>query len=236
MKKIVHKADSRGFANHGWLKSNHSFSFASYYNPEKMGFGMLRVLNDDIVESGQGFGTHPHKDMEIISIPLKGDLAHKDNTGTEEVISPADVQVMSAGTGITHSEYNHSQTDDVNFLQLWIIPNQAGHEPRYDQKSFNLEERKDDFSVLVSPQKGGNGLWINQNAYISRLTNDVAKNVTYNLHSENNGIYVFVIEGEADAADEKLSMRDAIGIWDVEKVDFSIKENSDVLIVEVPMA
>lgn len=236
MKKIIHKSESRGYADHGWLKAKHSFSFANYYDPEKMGFGLLRVLNDDIIEAGQGFGTHPHRDMEIISVPLRGELVHKDNQGHEEVIYPNDIQVMSAGSGILHSEYNYSQTEETNLLQLWILTDRAGHEPRYDQKTFSVEERKDDFVVLVSPKNGGDGLWINQNAYISRLTNDVAKNVTYNLHSDNNGIYVFVIEGEVEATDEKLSKRDAIGIWDTEKVELNAKENSDVLIVEVPMS
>ncbi len=236
MKKTIHKSDSRGYANHGWLKAKHSFSFANYYDPEKMGFGLLRVLNDDIIEPGRGFGTHPHKDMEIISVPLQGKLAHKDNKGHEEVIYPNDIQVMSAGTGILHSEYNHSQTEETNLLQLWILTDRAGHEPRYDQKTFSAEERKNDFAVLVSPRDVGNGLWINQNAYISRLTNDESKNVTYNLHSDNNGIYVFVIEGEIKVVDEKLSKRDAIGIWETDNVELNVTENSDVLIVEVPMA
>jgi len=167
MKTIIHKSDSRGFFDYGWLKTHHTFSFSNYYDPDRVSFGVLRVLNDDVVAAGKGFGTHPHNDMEIISIPLSGALAHKDNTGTEKAIVPNEVQVMSAGTGILHSEYNHSKDKETNFLQLWIFPDKKKHKPRYDQKSFNPEERKNKLQFIVTPGKKNGNLWLNQDAYLS---------------------------------------------------------------------
>ena len=179
MKKIVHKADSRGYFDYGWLKTNHSFSFSQYHNPERMNFGMLRVLNDDIVAPGQGFGTHPHNDMEIVSIPLKGGLAHRDNTGSEGVIYPNEVQVMSAGTGILHSEFNYSKDEESNFLQLWILPDKKGHKPRYDQKTFNPDGRKNQLQTIVTPDKSNGNLWLNQDAYLSMSNIDRNNRIDY---------------------------------------------------------
>jgi len=235
MKKIVHKAKTRGYFDYGWLKTNHTFSFSSYYNPDRVRFGLLRVLNDDIVAPGQGFGTHPHNDMEIVSIPLKGALAHKDNEGNEEVIIPNEVQVMSAGTGIKHSEYNHSPNDEVSFLQLWIFPDKKGYEPRYDQKSFDTEERKNQLLKIVSPDKNNGNLWLNQDAHLSMSDIDKNKTVNYKLNTKENGVYVFLIDGEISVGEEALHSRDGIGIWEIDDISLTANENSQVLLIEVPM-
>jgi redox-sensitive bicupin YhaK (pirin superfamily) len=235
MKKIIHKADSRGYFDHGWLKTHHSFSFGSWYDPNRMGFGKLRVLNDDIVAPKQGFGTHPHDNMEIVSIPLKGELAHKDSTGHEEVIRPNDVQVMSAGTGIRHSEYNYSDAKSVNFLQIWILPDGRGHEPRYDQKSFNPAERKNKFQAVVTPNKENGSLWLNQDAYFSLVDIDEGNSLEYSLHAKGNGVYFFVIDGDIKVADEKLGKRDGIGIWETNKISIQAISTSQILLIEVPM-
>jgi hypothetical protein len=235
MKKIIHRADTRGYFDYGWLKTNHTFSFSSYYDPERINFGMLRVLNDDIVAAGQGFGTHPHNDMEIVSIPLSGALAHKDSTGTEEVIYPNDVQVMSAGTGILHSEYNYSKNKDTNFLQLWIFPDKKEHKPRYNQESFNPEDRRNKLMFIVSPDKSDGKLWLNQDAYLSMTDIEKDKSLNYRIHTKGNGVYIFLIEGKISIADVVLTKRDGMGIWDTG--DFSIKanENSQILLIEVLM-
>jgi len=235
MKKIVHKAKTRGYFDYGWLKTNHTFSFSSYYNPDRVRFGLLRVLNDDIVAPGQGFGTHTHNDMEIVSIPLKGALAHKDNEGNEEVIIPNEVQVMSAGTGIKHSEYNHSPNDEVSFLQLWIFPDKKGYEPRYDQKSFDTEERKNQLLKIVSPDKNNGNLWLNQDAHLSMSDIDKNKTVNYKLNTKENGVYVFLIDGEISVGEEALHSRDGIGIWEIDDISLTANENSQVLLIEVPM-
>jgi len=235
MKKIIHRADTRGYFDYGWLKTNHTFSFSIYYDPERVNFGMLRVLNDDIVAAGQGFGTHPHNDMEIVSIPLSGALAHKDSTGTEEVIYPNDVQVMSAGTGILHSEYNYSKNKDTNFLQLWIFPDKKGHKPRYHQKSFNPEERKNKLLFIVSPDKSDGKLWLNQEAYLSLTDLEKNKSLNYKIHTKGNGVYLFLIEGKISIADETLSKRDGIGIWETDEISFKANEDSRILLIEVPM-
>ena len=235
MKPIIHRADSRGYFNYGWLKTNHTFSFGKYYDPERVNFGMLRVLNDDIVAAGQGFGTHPHNDMEIVSIPLFGALAHKDSTGIEEVIVPNDVQVMSAGTGILHSEYNHSKDKETNFLQLWIFPDKKGHKPRYDQKSFYAEERKNKLLNIVSPDKKNGNLWLNQDAYL--LITDLEKNkfINYKLNTSGNGVYIFLIDGNISVAEETLLKRDGIGIREAEEISIKANEDSQILLTEVPM-
>lgn len=235
MKKIIHKADSRGFFDYGWLKTNHTFSFNKYFDPERVNFGMLRVLNDDFVAPAQGFGTHPHSDMEIVSIPLKGALAHKDSAGNEEVIVPNDVQVMSAGTGINHSEYNHSDEEESNFLQLWIFPDKQGHKPRYDQKTFSTEERKNQLLTIVSPEKGNGNLWLNQDAYLSMTNLDRGKSLTYEINTKGNGIYIFLIEGEIAVGEETLSKRDGIGIWDADEVSIKAAKDSQILLIEIPM-
>jgi redox-sensitive bicupin YhaK (pirin superfamily) len=235
MKKIIHKSNSRGYFDYGWLKTNHTFSFNNYYDPERVNFGMLRVLNDDFVSAGEGFGSHPHNDMEIVSIPLSGELAHKDSTGTEEVIYPNDVQVMSAGTGIIHSEYNHSSDEETNFLQLWIFPDKKGHKPRYNQRSFNPEERKNNFQFIVTPEKTDGNLWLNQDAYLSRVDLDKGKSLTYKIHNKGNGTYLFLIDGKIKVADETLSKRDGIGIYESDEFDITGENNSQILIIEVPM-
>jgi redox-sensitive bicupin YhaK (pirin superfamily) len=235
MEKIIHKADSRGYFDYGWLKTNHTFSFGNYYNPERVNFGVLRVLNDDFVAAGQGFGTHPHNDMEIVSIPLIGALAHKDSTGIEEVIVPNEIQVMSAGTGILHSEYNHSKDKETNFLQLWIFTDKKGHKPRYNQKYFNPEERKNKFQFIVTPEKRDDNLWLNQDAYLSLTDLEKNKSLEYKIHSKGNGVYLFLIEGNISVGDESLSKRDGIGIWSTDEFSITAEENSRVLLIEVPM-
>lgn len=235
MKFTLHKADSRGYADHGWLKAKHSFSFANYHNPEKIHFGLLRVLNDDIVSAGMGFGTHPHDNMEIVTIPLKGELAHKDSTGNKGVIRVNDVQIMSAGSGITHSEFNNSDKEEVNLLQIWVFPLEKNIKPRYDQKTFNKDDRINIVKTLVSPEKNKDSLWINQNAYFSLCTLQKNKSVTYNLYKPGNGIYIFLIEGEVNIEKELLKKRDAIGIEEAEKLDISANEESEILFIEVPM-
>ncbi|NRB59021.1 MAG: pirin family protein [Winogradskyella sp.] len=237
MKTIIHKANTRGFANHGWLKSHHTFSFAGYQNPERMNFGMLRVLNDDVVQPEMGFGKHPHQNMEIISIPLKGALSHKDSMGNKRAIEVDEVQVMSAGTGLTHSEFNDSKTDDVNFLQLWIIPEEMSVKPNYEQRMFDVSERKNQLQTVVAPKDKieGEALPISQQAYIYRTTLDADNAVDLNLKSENNGVYVFVVDGEVEVADNTLEQRDALGVSETESVTINAKKTSDLVIIEVPM-
>ena len=237
MKTILHKSDTRGYANHGWLESYHSFSFASYHNPNRMNFGMLRVLNDDIVQPTKGFGTHPHQNMEIISIPLTGALSHKDSMGNKRAIEVGEVQVMSAGTGLTHSEFNDSQKAESNFLQLWIIPEEMNIEPFYDQKSFSTEGRKNKLQTLVAPKDKleVGALPISQQAYIYRSDLGTQKSLNINLNSKNNGLYIFVIEGEIEVADTSLSRRDAIGIYDTESIDILAKSDTQFIVIEVPM-
>ena len=237
MKTIVHKADTRGFANHGWLKSYHSFSFANYQNPERMNFGALRVLNDDVVNPNMGFGTHPHHNMEIISIPLEGALSHKDSMGNVRAIEVGEVQVMSAGTGISHSEFNDSKTNAVNFLQLWIIPETKDVQPNYEQRRFPSEARKNHLQTIVAPKDNldGEALPISQQAYIYRSHLEVDKNLNLKLKSEHNGLYIFVVSGEIKVADFLLSKRDAIGISEFDNVEISASEDSELIIVEVPM-
>ncbi|HEY6438030.1 MAG TPA: pirin family protein [Ignavibacteriaceae bacterium] len=235
MKTIVHKADSRGYFDYGWLKTNHTFSFSNYYDPERVKFGMLRVLNDDFVAPAQGFGTHPHNDMEIVTIPLDGALAHKDSTGSEGVIYPDEVQVMSAGTGIQHSEYNHLGNGESNFLQLWIFPDKKGHQPRYNQKYFNPAERKNKFQFVVTPDKRDDNLWLNQESYLSLTDLEINKSLEYKIHTKGNGVYLFLIEGEISAGDQRLSKRDGIGISETDEFSITAKSDSKILLIEVPM-
>ena len=234
MKTILHKAADRGHVNHGWLDAHHSFSFGSWYNSEKVHFGKLRVLNDDIVKAGNGFGEHPHDNMEIITIPLQGALAHKDNTGGNGVIKKNDVQVMSAGSGIIHSEFNHSKTEDVNLFQLWIFTNNENATPRYDQKTFNASERINKFQTVVSPY-GNEGLWIYQDAWISLGKFDKEQEITYTIGKEGNGVFALVVEGEAEIAENKLNKRDALGISETNNITIKIKKDTEILLVDVPM-
>lgn len=235
MKTVVHKADSRGHANHGWLDSYHTFSFAHYHNPERMNFGALRVLNDDTVAPGMGFNSHPHNNMEIVSIPLEGDLEHKDSMGTVSIIQQGDIQVMSAGKGITHSEKNKNNNEEVKFLQIWVIPNKQNVEPRYDQIKIRDLLQENEFSQILSPNEKGQGVWIHQNAwfYIGEFDKEIT--TTYKLNRSTNGLYVFVIEGGATISEHKLEKRDGIGIWEFEKLEIKSDPNSKLLLMEVPM-
>ncbi len=237
MKTIIHKSDSRGFVNHGWLKSYHTFSFANYHNPERMNFGMLRVLNDDVVQPKMGFGTHPHQNMEIISIPIKGALSHKDSMGNKRAINVGEVQVMSAGTGLTHSEFNDSKTDEVNFLQLWILPEELNVEPNYEQRQFSNEEKKNQLQTVVAPKNKleGNALPISQQAYIYRTNLDSQKTIDLKVKSAKNGFYIFVVEGEVEVKNITLSRRDALGVYETESIKISANQNSELIIIEVPM-
>lgn len=232
---VLHKAETRGHANHGWLNSHHTFSFANYYNPERMHFGVLRVLNDDIVRGGNGFGRHPHDNMEIISIPLEGDLEHQDSMGNIAVIKNGDIQVMSAGTGITHSEKNKSLSNEVKFLQIWIFPNKKNVEPRYDQLTLNAEDRKNKLQQILSPSQDDDGVWIHQDAWFHLGSLDEGNTQSYQLKKEGNGVYIFVISGEITVGDQKLNNRDGFGIWDVSEINILADTNAEVLVMEVPM-
>lgn len=233
--RILHPADSRGLANHGWLKSHHSFSFASYYNPERMHFGVLRVLNDDTVSPGMGFGTHPHDNMEIISIPLEGDLEHKDSMGNTQVIRHGDIQVMSAGTGIYHSEYNRNKEKPVKFLQIWVFPNQRNVTPRYDQITLNLKDRLNRFQQILSPSAEDEGVWIHQDAWFHLGKFDAGKKTNYSLKKKGNGVYAFLLSGKASIDGQSLEARDGLGLWNLEEFDFVAEAESEILLMEVPM-
>jgi hypothetical protein len=235
MKTVVHKAEGRGHANHGWLNSWHSFSFASYHNPARMNFGALRVLNDDTVAEGQGFGTHPHKNMEIISIPLRGDLKHMDSMGNVAVIREGDIQVLSAGTGISHSEYNRNQDQEVKFLQIWIIPKEKGVSPRYDQTSIRELAIKNEFYQILSPDAGDQGVWIHQDAWFHMGELEKGQKTTYRLKKEENGLYLFVLQGQVFVDGHILDRRDALGIWETSKLEVTSNGESKVLLMEVPM-
>lgn len=236
MNVTIHKANTRGYADHGWLKTNHTFSFASYYDENRMNFGMLRVLNDDIVEGGMGFGKHPHNNMEIVSIPLSGALEHKDSMGHIEVIKEGEVQIMSAGTGVLHSEYNHSKTDEVNFLQIWVLPKERNIKPRYEQKNINNADAKNKFLTIVSPdEKDDNAVWINQDAYFSITRSDASTEISYDIKQKGNGVYIFVIEGDVTIDGNNLGRRDGIGIEEAEKVRIKSNSDSSLLAIEIPM-
>ena len=234
MKTIYHNADKRGQANFGWLDSHHSFSFGHYYDANKMNFGMLRVLNDDIITGGSGFGTHSHDNMEIVSIPLTGALEHKDSTGTQSVINENDVQIMSAGSGLSHSEYNHFKDRTTNFLQVWVMPKKRNIEPRYDQKTFNPADRIDHIQTVVAPDDD-KAVWINQDSWFSLSNLMEGKTIDYSLKKKGNGVYVFVIEGKVIIEQQELQKRDALGIWEVENVGITASADSEILIIEVPM-
>ncbi|UZR98727.1 pirin family protein [Chondrinema litorale] len=234
MKTILHKADTRGHANHGWLDSHHTFSFANYYNPERVHFGVLRVLNDDIVEGGRGFGTHPHDNMEIISIPLEGALEHKDSMGNTFVIKKNDVQIMSAGTGVFHSEYNKSEESNVNFLQIWVFPKEKNIKPRYDQITVDPELRVNKWQTVVAPDKEG-AVWINQDAYFSLGKIEAGNSLDYQIQKEGNGVYIFVLDGSIEVNGNALDTRDGLGIWDAESFNVKASKNVEVLLMDVPM-
>jgi len=232
---VLHKAETRGDADHGWLHSRHTFSFADYYDPERINFGMLRVLNDDTVAAGMGFGTHPHNNMEIISIPLEGDLEHKDSMGNVSVIRHGDVQVMSAGTGITHSEYNKNKDRQVKFLQIWVIPRIRNVEPRYDQITLSVEDRHNKLQQILSPYPDDEGVWIYQNAWFNMGKFDSGVSVTYNLKSADHGVYAFILDGEVTINDQNLGPRDGYGLWNLDKITLEANTDAEFLLMEVPM-
>jgi redox-sensitive bicupin YhaK (pirin superfamily) len=235
MKHIIHRAETRGYADHGWLQTSHIFSFAGYYNPERIRFGSLRVLNDDIVQPGKGFGSHSHENMEIISVPLIGSLAHKDSSGHETAIYPNDVQIMSAGTGITHSEYNYSETEPVNFLQIWIFPKEKNINPRYNQKTFDPEERHNRWQFMVVPEKNDDTLWINQDAYMARVNLSGGQEINYQQKVKQNGIYFFIISGQVTINNTTLNKRDGIGIVEAQNITLKSTSDSDILALEIPL-
>ena len=235
MKTIVHKANERGHANHGWLNAYHSFSFANWYNPEKVQFGMLRVLNDDTIAAGMGFGTHPHDNMEIITIPLEGDLAHKDSMGNGTTIKSGDIQVMSAGTGIQHSEFNPNHDQHTKLFQIWLFPKYRNVEPRYQQITLDQSLQKNDFAQILSPNADDEGVWIHQDAwfYLSDFDKDFSKKLS--LKKEGNGFYIMNIEGEIEVSGEKLERRDAIGIWATNEIEIKANTAAKFLVMEIPM-
>jgi quercetin 2,3-dioxygenase len=232
---ILHKAETRGDANHGWLHSKHTFSFGNYYNPERMHFGVLRVLNDDTVAGGEGFGTHPHDNMEIISIPLEGDLQHKDSMGNVAVIKNGEIQVMSAGTGIQHSEYNKNQETAVKFLQIWIFPDKKNVTPRYDQLTLHPEDRKNKLQQILSPRADDAGVWIHQNAWFHLGNFDKGTSVKYQFKAKGNGLYVFDLKGDLKIDDQAIFTRDGFGIWDTDSVQITAETDAEFLLMEVPM-
>jgi redox-sensitive bicupin YhaK (pirin superfamily) len=235
MQTIFHSADSRGSANHGWLQAKHSFSFAGWFNAERIQFGALRVLNDDIIQGGMGFGTHPHDNMEIITIPLLGDLEHKDSMGNTEVIREGEIQVMSAGTGVYHSEHNKNTDREISLLQLWIFPNKRDVAPRYDQIPIDSLHKKNEPFQILSPYPEDQGVWIHQNAWFHMLDLEAENTTYYDLKLEGNGVYTFVIGGEVEIGEQVLGKRDALGIIETATFEISAHQDTQVLLIEVPM-
>jgi redox-sensitive bicupin YhaK (pirin superfamily) len=235
MKTALHKAATRGHANHGWLDSWHTFSFAGYYEPTRVRFGALRVLNDDMVAPDMGFGTHPHDNMEIISIALEGDLEHEDSLGNKQVIRQGDVQVMSAGTGVAHSEKNRNKDRPVKFLQIWVFPNKKDVAPRYDQKTFSDAEKQNNLVTVVSPMGEKTGVNIYQDAWFSMGKLDNGTTLTYDLKKEGNGVYAFLLEGDVTINEVVLNRRDGLGIWDEKSLSITANSNAELLLMEVPM-
>lgn len=234
MKIVVDRAGSRGYANHGWLKTYHTFSFANYYNPKRMHFGMLRVLNDDSVAPGEGFDMHPHQNMEVVSIPLKGYLRHGDNIQNSEVITPGDIQVMSAGTGIVHSEFNDSREEWLEFLQIWVFPRKENLPPRYQSYDIRSTQEKNKLSLIISPDKDAPAS-IEQDAWFSLGRIEAGQVKEYTLHKPGNGVYLFVIEGEVEVNNTALSKRDGAGFWETENLTLEVLKDSFLLLIEIPM-
>ncbi|WP_312745435.1 pirin family protein [Sphingobacterium multivorum] len=233
---VLHKAATRGHANHGWLESNHTFSFANYHDPERMHFGVLRVLNDDMVAEGRGFGKHPHDNMEIISIPLEGDLQHEDSMGNKAIIRKGDIQVMSAGTGIIHSEYNKNTDQVVKFLQIWVYPNQRNVSPRYDQITLDIAQRQNKFQQILSPNPEDEGVWIHQDAWFSMGHFDKDVQTKYQIKKAGNGVYVFVIKGSVTVEGQELESRDGFGIWDVAEINLKVTSaDTEILLMDLSM-
>ncbi len=235
MKTILHKANSRGHADHGWLKTQHTFSFANYYNPERVHFGALRVLNDDWIAGGQGFGTHPHDNMEIITIPLSGVVEHKDSMGNHGTITAGEIQVMSAGTGIYHSEFNGDKVKPLSLLQIWVFSDKKNVTPRYDQISLSDIEKENELYQILSPSADDQGVWIHQQAWFSLGNFTEEWEGSYKLHRPESGVYVFVIEGEATISGNKLNRRDGIGISEVTEINISTTAGTRILIMEIPV-
>jgi len=235
MKTTFHSAGTRGHANHGWLNAKHSFSFASWYNQDRINFGTLRVLNDDIVAAKMGFGTHPHNNMEIITIPLEGSLKHKDSMGNSSEIMAGEVQVMSAGTGVEHSEFNPSPTKELNLFQIWIFPNKQRVEPRYDQIRYDLMGVENSFLQVVSPDPTADGTWIHQDAWIHMAASSVENTLDYSLKKEGNGVYIMNIDGIFEINGQQLNKRDAIGIEDFNTIQINTVEAGRIMVIEVPM-
>jgi hypothetical protein len=232
---VLHKADTRGHADHGWLNAYHSFSFASWYNPDRVQFGMLRVLNDDTVAAGMGFGTHPHDNMEIITIPLEGDLAHKDSMGNTEVIKTGDVQVMSAGTGIQHSEFNPNADQSTKLFQIWVFPKYRNVTPRYQQITLDITEQKNNFAQILSPNAEDAGVWIYQDAWFFLADFDKGFTKTYSINKDGNGMYVFVISGTINVNGQELETRDGLGIREFNDLEFTATSDAKFLLMEIPM-
>ncbi|MCX6312334.1 MAG: pirin family protein [Bacteroidetes bacterium] len=236
MRTIHHKAEERGHADHGWLNAHHTFSFASWHNPNQMNFGMLRVLNDDVVEGGKGFGRHPHDNMEIVTIPLEGALEHKDSIGSVGIIRKDEIQIMSAGTGVYHSEVNASKSEPAKILQTWVFPKTKNIEPRYDQKTFPRQNRINKILNIVSPDRESKEtMWINQDCWYSLGSFEVEKDIEYKMHREGNGVYIFVIEGKIKVDGIDVSKRDGIGVWDVNEFPIDVIPGTELLLIEVPM-
>jgi redox-sensitive bicupin YhaK (pirin superfamily) len=235
MKTIFHSEQSRGHANHGWLNAKHSFSFASWYNPEKINFGALRVLNDDIVAPGMGFGTHPHDNMEIITIPLAGAIAHKDSMGNSSIIQAGEIQVMSAGTGVQHSEFNPNEDEALNLFQIWVFPNKRNVEPRYAQQPISVEQHPNEWVQILSPNPDDDGVWIHQNAWFHMAKFDTDKQITYTLKDPNNGVYIMQVEGNSVIGDQVMNKRDALGVYDTTNIEFKVKAGATLLLLEIPM-
>jgi len=234
MKTIIHKSETRGGADHGWLKAKHSFSFAKYYDPTRLQFGALRVFNDDFVAPQMGFGMHPHNNMEIVTIVLDGTINHKDSIGNSAEIKKNEVQIMSAGTGVQHSEFNADKTETLNLLQIWVMPKEHDIKPRYDQVALNPDDRNDKIQTIITPDKAG-VMWINQDAYFSRASFSKGFQTNYTILKSENGVYIFLIDGNATIAGHSLSKRDAIGIWEADTIEIQANENTELLFVEVPM-
>jgi redox-sensitive bicupin YhaK (pirin superfamily) len=235
MKTIFHPSSQRGHADHGWLNARHSFSFASWHDPSKVHFGALRVLNDDIIAAGMGFGTHPHDNMEIVTIPLSGAVSHRDSMGNDGIINAGDVQIMSAGTGVQHSEVNASKTEALNLLQIWVFPKVENIKPRYEQKTFDLESKRNSFVILVSPDREEESLWINQDACFIEGLFDAGQNFQYKIRHSGNGAYVFIIDGEVKVGDQICAKKDGIGISETDAISFETLAPSRILVIEIPM-
>jgi redox-sensitive bicupin YhaK (pirin superfamily) len=232
---VLHKADTRGHADHGWLNAYHSFSFAGYYNPDRVQFGTLRVLNDDTVAAGMGFGTHPHDNMEIITIPLEGDLAHKDSMGNTEIIKNGDVQVMSAGTGVQHSEFNPNQDQRTKLLQIWVFPKERNVTPRYQQITLDVADRKNKLQQILSPNADDAGVWIHQDAWFNMGKFDAGTATTYTINKKGNGLYAFILSGDVTIDGQELHTRDGLGITDFETLEIKATSDSEFLLMEIPM-